>query len=76
MPGAAGGGRHASQDRPGKNYRGSKKRVDRIKWRDNTPRGFWILIVLTLFLLFAGISWLVTHPPDDHYSQTDRAIRR
>jgi hypothetical protein len=51
----------------GKAYRGSRKRVRRIKWRDNTSVEFWILVVLMLFMMFVGVPWLFKHPPADHH---------
>jgi hypothetical protein len=51
----------------GKVHRGSRKRVQRIKWRENTSVEVWIFIVLILLTLILGIPWLIKHPPDDHH---------
>jgi len=51
----------------GQVYRGSRKRVRRIKWWENTSVELWILVVLMLLMLFVGVPWLVRHPPADHH---------
>jgi uncharacterized iron-regulated membrane protein len=51
----------------GKVYRGSRKRVRRIKWRENTTVEFWICILFVLIMLFVGIPWLMRHPPEAHH---------
>jgi hypothetical protein len=51
----------------GKVYRGSRKRVRRIKWLENNSVEFWILVVLLLFMLLVGVPWLVKHPPADRH---------
>lgn len=48
-------------------YRGSRKRVRRIKWWENTSVEFWVFVVLILVMLFVGVPWLIKHPPDDHH---------
>jgi hypothetical protein len=53
--------------RTGKLYRGSRKRVQRIKVRENTSVELWIFVLLMLFLLFVGLPWLTKHPPADHH---------
>jgi hypothetical protein len=52
--------------RAAKVYRGSRKRVRRIKWRGNTSVELWIVVVLMLFVLCVGIPWLIKHPPVEH----------
>ena len=59
-----GNGLHAGA---GKVYRGSRKRVRRIKWWENSPLEFWIFVVLILFMLFVGVPWLIKHPPTDYH---------
>jgi hypothetical protein len=44
-------------------YRGSSKRVRRIKWRDNTPARVRIFVALLIVALAAMMSWLIRHPP-------------
>ena len=65
----SGAGPHAGRPGVGKVFRGARKRVRRIKWRDNTSVEFWILVVLMLFILFVGIPWMIRHPPADHDHQ-------
>jgi hypothetical protein len=50
--------------RPGdeKVYRGSRRRLRRLKWRDNITPEFWIFVVLALFLLFVVLPWMIQHP--------------
>jgi hypothetical protein len=60
------GGPQTSGPRPGKVYRGSRKRVRRIRFRDNWPVELWILVAVILFMLFVVVPWLVQHPPPDH----------
>jgi hypothetical protein len=57
------------QNRPGtsKVFRGSKKRLQRIKWYEHTSIEFWVFVVLVLLMLFAGIPWMIHHPPDEHH---------
>jgi hypothetical protein len=47
----------------GKVYRGSHRRLRRIKWQDNTSTELWLFVVLILIMVFVGIPWLITHPP-------------
>jgi hypothetical protein len=53
--------------RPGRTkvYRGSRSRVQRLKWRDHTPLEFWILVALVALMLLLGIPWLIEHPIHD-----------
>ena len=44
-------------------YRGSNKRVRRIKWQDHTPVRLRILVALLIVALAAMMSWLIRHPP-------------
>jgi hypothetical protein len=56
----------------GKVYRGSNKRVRRIKWQANTPVRLRILVALLIVALAAMMSWLIRHPPH-HPRQHDGA---
>jgi hypothetical protein len=47
--------------------RGSRKRLKRIKWSDNTSADFWAFVILALFLLLVVLPWLIRHPPPDHH---------
>jgi len=57
-----------SSGRPGREYRGSRKRVRRIKVRDNWhwPVELWFVVAVVLFTLFVVVPWLVRHPLPDH----------
>jgi hypothetical protein len=52
--------------RPGREYRGSRKRVRRLKFRDNWPVELWFVVAVVLFTLFVVVPWLVQHPLPDH----------
>lgn len=65
---------HLSRSRPhlgrpgaGKTYRGSRKRLRRIKWYEHTPVEFWIYLVLLLLVLLIMIFSLIKHPPPEHH---------
>lgn len=59
-------GPQAAGARPGRVYRGSRKRVRRIRFRDNWAVELWILVAVILFTLCVVVPWLVRHPPSDH----------
>jgi hypothetical protein len=54
---------HLSRPGAGKVFRGSRKRLRRMKWYEHTSVEFWIFVVLTLLMLFGGIPWMIRHPP-------------
>jgi len=58
----------------GKTYRGSRKRLRRIKWHEYTPVEFWIYLVLLLVALLIVIPWLIKHPPSGHHHGTDAIV--
>ncbi len=59
--------RQYKSGRPDKVYRGSRKRVRGITWRDHTSVDVWILLVIVLLTLLVGMPWLIGHPPrEDH----------
>jgi hypothetical protein len=64
MAGGRGGRAALHFGRPGvgRAYRGSPKRIRRIRWQEHTPREFVVLIVVGVAIVVALISWLVTHP--------------
>jgi hypothetical protein len=62
-----GGGPHGGRSHGEKVYRGSRRRVRRIKWSDTTPE-FWIFVVLVIFLFFVIVPWMIRHPPDESHS--------
>jgi hypothetical protein len=44
-------------------YRGSRKRLRRIKWYEHTPVEVWILVVLLLVVLCVVISTMIHQLP-------------
>ena len=58
-------GPHSSGPGSGKVYRGSRKRLNRIKWQENTSLELWIFVVVVLFILFVAVPWIIEHPPSD-----------
>jgi hypothetical protein len=46
--------------------RGSRKRLQRIKLRENTSVWFVIGAGVLLFLIFILLSWLMQHPATPH----------
>jgi hypothetical protein len=38
--------------------RGSRKRLSRISWRDNTPASVWILFLILLLMLIGVFVWV------------------
>jgi hypothetical protein len=46
-------------------YRGSRKRLRRIKFAENTSVGFWVFVALMIFMLFVVLPWLINHPLPD-----------
>jgi hypothetical protein len=50
-----------SGPRPPKTYRGSRKRVRRIKMRDNGSWEFWVLVGWLAFLVLVVLPWMIRH---------------
>ena len=69
-----GHGPHLSRPGAGKIYRGSRRRLRRIKWRDHTPAEFWLFVVFMLLILIVLIPWLIKHPPPAHHHWTDAIV--
>jgi hypothetical protein len=44
-------------------YRGSRRKLRRIRLRGNCPAEVWSLLVLVLLSLFVGLPWLMHNPP-------------
>jgi hypothetical protein len=61
------GGPHFSRPGVSRTYRGSPKRIRRIKWRDHTPPSFVAWTMAGLVVLLAVIYWLMTHPEAGHH---------
>jgi hypothetical protein len=51
----------------GRTYRGSSKRVRRIRWQDHTPPSLVAFMAAGLAMIVLLISWLVTHPQAVHH---------
>jgi hypothetical protein len=47
--------------RPPKVFRGSRKRVQAVRWRGNGSMGLWLLVAWVLFLLLAVVPWMMRH---------------
>jgi hypothetical protein len=61
------GGAHATRGRSRPLYRGSRKRLQRLKWYRHTSIDFWLFVTFVLLLLFVGVPWMINHPaPDNH----------
>jgi hypothetical protein len=63
---ASSSGPHSAGSHPGRVYRGSPKRVRRIRFRGNWAIEVWVLVAVILFTLFVVVPWLVRHPSSDH----------
>jgi hypothetical protein len=46
-------------------YRGSKRRLQNIKFRGNWSAELWVLVVAILFTILILVPWLIRHPPLD-----------
>jgi hypothetical protein len=44
-------------------YRGSRRRLKRIRLRDNVPWELWALAAWLAFLLFVVVPWMIRHAP-------------
>ena len=77
----AGGQRSGSHSGPhlcragvGRIYRGSAKRIGRIRWREHTPWELVALMVVVIAIVVALVSWLVTHPEAGHHHHGEPAV--
>jgi hypothetical protein len=59
-------GPHSRKPGSARIYRGSKKRVARIRMRDNMSVGMWCFVVFMVLLILVGVPWMVTHHADFH----------
>jgi hypothetical protein len=57
-------------------YRGSKKRLRRIRMHGNGSLGLWMFVAIVLFVLFVALPWLVLHPPSDPPGQANELRAR
>jgi hypothetical protein len=53
-------GSHLSRPGAGRTYRGSSKRIRRIKWQDHTPPEFVTFVVVAFIIMMVLISRLMT----------------
>ena len=60
--------RGGSARRPGKAYRGSRRRMKRITFRGNWSLELLLFVLWLLFCLLVLVPWLVRHP-HEHGSQ-------
>jgi hypothetical protein len=58
---------HLGRTGAGRIYRGSAKRIRRIKWREHTPLGFAAFMFVLVAIMIGVIIWLTTHPEDGHH---------
>jgi len=51
--------------RPGaqRSYRGSRKRIRRIRVQDHWSVELWLFVIFVLLALFIVVPWLIRHPP-------------
>jgi hypothetical protein len=57
---------HARRGSSRRVYRGSRKRLQRLKWYRQSSIEFWLFVAFMAFLLFFGVPWMITHPSADH----------
>jgi hypothetical protein len=54
-------------------YRGSRKRLRRLRFSGNWSVELWIFLAVMLFTLFVVVPWIVRHPPiDQHHAQISK----
>jgi hypothetical protein len=58
---------HLGRAGTGRIYRGSAKRIRRIKCRKHTPRGFAAFVFAMVAIMVGMITWLTTHSEDGHH---------
>jgi hypothetical protein len=63
---SAGGGRSCRSGVP-EMERGSRKRLNRIKWQPHTPMHFRVFVFVLLLTLIALGTWLLNHPPEPNH---------
>ena len=52
---SSGNGLPVSESSPGRPYRGSRKRLQRLRWQTQTPLSVWILIGCLLLILLVVV---------------------
>jgi len=51
----------------GRVYRGTRKRLRRIRLRENTPLGLLVFVVALVLLMIVTFVLLIQHPPLHHH---------
>jgi hypothetical protein len=64
------GGPHTGRPGAEKVYRGSRRRLTRIRWQDHTSTDFLLFVVLALLTIFFSLVWVANHPSPDSPEQT------
>jgi hypothetical protein len=67
-------GPHLGRAGVGRIYRGSAKRIGRIRWREHTPWELVALMVVVIAIVVALVSWLVTHPEAGHHHHGEPTV--
>jgi hypothetical protein len=62
VPSIGENGPHTTKPGADRVFRGSKKRLARIRIRDNMSLGMWCFVALMAMLLLVVVPWLVNHP--------------
>jgi hypothetical protein len=56
-----GSGPHIEGNRPGLTFRGSRRRLRQIRFRDNWSRQMSFLIIVIVLTLLLVVPWLIQH---------------
>jgi hypothetical protein len=59
------------RDQGEKVFRGSRRRIKKIKWLRKHSAEFWMLAILVLLLWFVELSWLMNQPTPNHHHPTE-----
>jgi hypothetical protein len=51
----------------GRVYRGTRKRLQRIRLRENTPAGLLIFVAALVLFMIVTLALLIQHPPLHHH---------
>jgi hypothetical protein len=54
-------GPHRNRNRPGLTFRGSRRRLRQLRFRDNWSREMWFLVVVMGLALLVLVPWLIIH---------------
>lgn len=56
-------------------YRGSRRRLEKVRLRDNWSRGAILFFLWILLILTVAIPWVMHHPPSDPDDAGEPAFR-